>query len=112
MRPSIFSSSSLLLLLQEHTVKLINYATVVYFAFDMLLRCIADGVLLTPDAYLLVRVSVFTSSWLDGLCLRHAAAVHCRERAADARRLPLLVRIPPFFTSGRMSQTVSVAACC
>lgn len=70
-------------------MKLINYATVVYFAFDMLLRCIADGVLLTPDAYLLVRVSVFTLSWLDGLCLRHAATVRCRERAADARRLAL-----------------------
>ena len=40
--------------LQHNTVRLINYATALYFAMDMLLRCIADGVLFTPSAYLLV----------------------------------------------------------
>jgi hypothetical protein len=40
--------------LQHNTVRLINYATALYFALDMLLRCIADGVLFTPSAYLLV----------------------------------------------------------
>jgi hypothetical protein len=38
-------------------VRLINYATALYFAMDMLLRCIADGVLFTPGAYLLVSVT-------------------------------------------------------
>ncbi len=41
--------------MQRNTVRLINFATAGFFATDMLLRCIADGVLLTPDAYLLVR---------------------------------------------------------
>lgn len=40
--------------MQHNTVRLINYATALYFALDLLLRCIADGVLFTPSAYLLV----------------------------------------------------------
>ena len=40
---------------QYNTVKLINIATAGFFSLDMLLRCIADGLLLTPEAYLTVN---------------------------------------------------------
>lgn len=42
-------------LAQHNTVRLINIATAGFFSLDMLLRCIADGLLLTPEAYLTVH---------------------------------------------------------
>ena len=72
----------------QHTVRLMNFATVAFFVIDAAVKCVAHGVLLTPTAYLQASSALthFNQATLHCACRDICMLATCECNSASGVR--------------------------